>query len=429
MAVQVGEEQHRTGQPVGRDTAFPIGSISKTFTATLVMLLVADGDVELGAPLGDYLPELDSTAGRLTLAQVLSHTSGLVSDAGSDEPATSIRRYVLDHCRQQNLLFSPGAGFSYSNIGYVLAGHLIETITGMSWWGAMESVLLAPLGIEPSFVVEAGPGSGLRGPGRRPLATGHSVNPAAGRTRPVHQSLTPSRAPAGALAVSAADLVALGLTQLPARAGQLLPADSAEHMRRSIPNAEPFGLADGWGLGLALFRHQNSVWVGHDGNSDGTACSLRIDPHSGCVVAFTSNATTGYALWQDLVTELAGMGLPISNYSNAEALGRPAALPAGCPGVYLNGAGEYTVQAQQDGSCFLLVDGEPVARLSFYDDLVFAQQDLESGEWGHAGRFLRNPVTGDIDRIQIDGRLARRQWDPADEDRRCPALAGVRSSS
>ncbi len=425
VAFEVGELQYGTGHRVTRDAAFPIGSISKTFTATLAMILVADGDLELDAPLGEYLPELDRSVCQLSLRQILSHTSGFASDAPADEPTTSIRRYVLDHCSHQNMVLSPGAGFSYSNIGYVLAGHLIETVTGMTWWGAMEAVLLQPLGIDPTFVVESGRGSGGLGPRERSVVTGHSVNMTVGRTRPVEQSLTQSRAPAGALAVSAVDLVALGLTQLPARAELLLPTAHAEQMRRPVPSAEPFGLADGWGLGLGLFRHPDSVWVGHDGNAEGTACYLRIDPRNGCVIAFTSNATTGISMWQEMVTELAKMGLSIRNYSTVDTLGRPASPPAGCQGTYLNGDIEYSVQAQRNGRFILLVDGDAVARLSFYDDLIFSQWDLESGEWGHAGRFLRNSTTGDIDQIQIDGRLARRRTGPADEAGRCLSLAGV----
>lgn len=428
VAVEFGELEYGAGQPVIREAAFPVGSISKTFTATLAMILVADGDLELDIGLGEYLPELDRAIGRLTLRHLLSHTSGFASDVTSDEPTTSIRRYVLDHCGQQNLVLSPGVGFSYSNIGYVLAGHLIEVITGMSWWGAMESVLLQPLGIDPAFVVGSGLGSGRLGPGARSRATGHSVNPAISRARPVGQSLTQSRSPAGALAVSAVDLVALGLTQLPGRADMLLPTDYAEQMRQPVPGAEPFGLADGWGLGLALFRDTGLTWVGHDGNSDGTACALRIDPRNGCVIAFTSNATTGFSMWRDLVPELAKMGLPITNYSTAGALTRPALPPVDCQGSYLNGDSEYCVQAQPDGRFFLLIDGDAVAGLSFYDDLVFSQQDLESGEWGHAGRFLRNPVTGEIDQIQVDGRLACRRTVPSGEGGRCLSLTGVLST-
>src|SRR5918997_4034942 len=74
VAVEAGELEHGAGIPVTRETAFPTGSISKAWTATLAMILVADGDLELDAPLDQHLPEL---IGRLTLCQLLSLTSGL----------------------------------------------------------------------------------------------------------------------------------------------------------------------------------------------------------------------------------------------------------------------------------------------------------------------------------------------------------------
>ncbi|MGH3672864.1 MAG: serine hydrolase domain-containing protein, partial [Pseudonocardiaceae bacterium] len=248
VTVEVGELEHGTEIPVTGNTAFPIGSISKTWTATLAMILVADGDLELDAPLAEHLPELGGLTRQLTLEQVLSHTSGFASSP--DAPglsALSLGRYVREHCRQPDLIMPPGAGFSYSSRNYTLIGHLIEKITGMSWWEAVESILLRPLNIDPATIVGT-----PRAPSRRPIATGHSANTAIGRTRPVQQSLIASEAPAGALAMSAADLVTLGLMHVPPGFPELLPASYAERMRQAIPCAEPFGLADGWGLGLAV---------------------------------------------------------------------------------------------------------------------------------------------------------------------------------
>jgi CubicO group peptidase (beta-lactamase class C family) len=157
VSVEVGELQHGTGHSVSRDAAFAIGSITKSFTATVAMILAADGDLELDAALADELPELasstDDLGDQLTLRHLLSHTSGLcLGPDDTDVPGASRRRYVLDHCRSQSLVVPPGTAFSYSNIGYVLAGHLIEVITGMTWWEAVESILLRPLGIEATFI-------------------------------------------------------------------------------------------------------------------------------------------------------------------------------------------------------------------------------------------------------------------------------------
>lgn len=406
VAVEVGELQYGSGCPVTRNAAFPVGSITKTFTATVAMILVADGDLELDTPLGEYLPELDNGLGNeLTLRQVLSHTGGLPAGFDSEKVVTaSIRRYVLEHCHSQNLVLLPGTAFSYSNIGYILAGHLIETITGMSWWEAIESILLWPLGIEPTFIRAP-----EQRPPSRPLATGHSVNITVGRTRPVTQSLAPAESPAGGLAVSAVDLVSLGRTQFDGGFSGLLPIAYAEQMRQAVPSAEPFGLADGWGLGLAVFRNGSASWVGHDGNGDGTACYFRIEPANGYAIAFTSNANIGFGMWQELITELRNVGLPICNYSTIETLGRPTAPAPGCVATYANGDIEYSVTVGDNGDYYLAINGDAVSRLTFYDGEIFSQQDLASGAWIHPGRFLRDPVTGNFDGIVVGGRVGRRQ--------------------
>jgi CubicO group peptidase (beta-lactamase class C family) len=405
VAIEVGELEYGTGNRVTQDAAFPVGSVTKTYTATVAMVLVADRELELDAPLGEHLPELGDLGNKLTLRQVLSHTSGLAAGANSEEPlTTSIRRYVLDHCRSQNLVLPPGTGFSYSNVGYVLAGHLIETITGMSWQQAMESILLWPLEIEPTFIGAAG-----HQPFGRPIATGHSVNATVGRTRPATQLLPLAEAPAGGLAVSAMDLVALGLTQLDGRGSAPLPAAYAQHMRQAVSCAEPFGVADAWGLGLAIFRNGGSAWVGHDGNADGTACYLRVDPVNGSIVAFTSNANTGLGMWQGLLPELCRVGLPIESYPTVETLGPLTTPPRGCVGSYRNGHIEYSVTLHENGKHCLVIDGEAVAWLTFHGNLIFSQQDIASGEWVHPGRFLRDPITGNLDGILVSGRAGRRR--------------------
>ena len=113
-------------------------------------------------------------------------------------------------------------------------------------------------------------------------------------------------------------------------------------------------------------------------------------------------------MWQELVTELSRGGLPIGNYSSVEALGQPAEPPPNCVGSYLNGDIEYSVTVE-NGDVRLAIDGEAVARLTFHEGLTFAQQDPTSGLSMHPGRFLPDPTTGDLDLIQVGGRLGRRR--------------------
>jgi hypothetical protein len=289
-------------------------------------------------------------------------------------------------------------------MGFILVGHLIEKVTGMTWWEAVTSILLRPLGIEPAAI--AGPGRSATG---RPVAVGHSVHLATGRTRPVAQSLADVEAAAGALAVSAVDLVSLGLLHLDHQGGpNLLPAHCAELMRRPVPAADPFGLADGWGLGLAVFQADGTEWVGHDGNADGTACYLRVDPVGGWVLALTSNANTGIALWRDLLAELAGTDLPIMLPRAAGLPPRTAVPPRGCAGTYANGDMEYVISGN-GADRYLSIDGDRFNRLNFHDGQVFSLRDSESGRQLLTGRFLQNPDTGQVNAIQMDGRVASRQ--------------------
>jgi CubicO group peptidase (beta-lactamase class C family) len=418
-AMDLGELRFRSTERVTPESAFPAGSITKAFTATLAMMLVADGDLELDAPLGDYLPELDAVTGPLTLYQLLSHTGGLAAGPDSEDVATAtLGRYVRDHVRRHNLLLPAGAAFSYSNMGYILTGLLIETITGMSWHEAVSSILCQPLGIEPAFVCGRD-----APPAARPVASGHSVNLAMGRTRPVRQSLADAEAPAGGLALSATDLVALGRMHLDGGVPGLLPPDWAARMRVAVPAAEPFGLADGWGLGLAVFNCAlpdgtgGTQWVGHDGNADGTACYLRIDPAGGSVVAMTSNAGTGLALWRDLIAELGGAGVPIEPASAWSAAAPVVPASSGCVGTYVNGGLEYSVVPRKDG-LYLLVDDSPPTRLTFHSGSTFSLRDPSSGAQVFGGRFLHDETTGRVTALQMGGRLARRQRYAAPSGRR-----------
>lgn len=404
VAGEVGELEFGTGRPVTGDAAFPVGSITKCFTATVAMILAADGDIDPGLPIGDYVPGLGHLGGITNLRQLLSHTSGLADISGMEDLSTvTLRRYVIEHARHENLVLQPGVGFSYSNPGYALVGLLIETITGMTWAEAVESILLRPLEIKPAFVNVPG-----TTPPAHPVATGHSVSVTAGRTRPVQQSEAPAIAPAGALAVSATDLVKLGMIHAGPGGASLLPATHAAWMRQAVPCADPFGLADGWGMGLAVHRHESADWVGHDGNADGTSCYLRIDPADGWVIALTTNANTGAGLWRDLLAELARAGIPVGPSRSAAPDGPRTGPPAGCAGWYANGDAEYVVTAGANGSVHLSVDGENFVPLAFHEDLTFSVQDPSSGQQVFGGRFMREPATGKIHGIQVGGRLARR---------------------
>lgn len=391
VAAEVGEQLAGSGDGVTASCAFPLGSLTKPFTATLALMLVEDGDVDLDEPLGRYLP---SPVPPITLRQVLSHTSGLASGVAEDTTMTTDPgRWVRAHCTPDSLVHRPGSAFSYSNAGYLLAGYLVEAVTGMGWAEAVTSMLLAPLGITPSFVV--GPTTG------RAALPGHSRGVVIRE-----QDLPEVEAAAGALALSAADLAVfarlhLGEPGLP----RLLDADLLREMRADHAPDGPFGLADGWGLGWSVYRRGGRTWHGHDGTGSGTSCHLRFDAESGDLVAFTGNAGSGLALWEDLVGELRAGGFDVgsASYSSLAGPGRPVPAPSWCAGRFTNGDTEFTFEPR-DGGIGLSIGGEPYAELSLVDGLRFTLREIDGGSV-HTGRFLR---VGGVECVQLVGRLARR---------------------
>ncbi|MER6048625.1 serine hydrolase domain-containing protein [Streptomyces sp. NPDC001793] len=399
-ALHTGVADAGTGRPLTADTAVPLGSLTKPYTAAAVLLLADDGDLDLDDLAGAHIPEL-RRAPHLTVRHLLSHTGGLPTGPDSDDAAgLTAARYLATYCAGRDTVCAPGTGFSYSNAGYVAAGRLIEEVTGMAWRDAVRTLLLEPLGTVPAFLGEPAPG--------RPLAGGHSVHPVSGRVRPVRQTLAPLEAPAGGLAASALDLVALGRALTGAGPRAVLTPDAAEEMRSPVPGAAPGALADAWGSGLALFQQDARLWCGHDGNAQGTSCHLRAEPDTGTVVAFTANANNGTALWHELAGELGEItGEPVPPAARPPVRGPAGALPQGA-GSYRNGTVEYLVTADAAGTLSLTVNGDTPAPLVCYPDLSCDLVDPTTGRTVPGGRFLRDPDSGAIDRLQISGRTARR---------------------
>jgi CubicO group peptidase (beta-lactamase class C family) len=145
--------------PIGADTIFEAGSVSKQFTAAAVLLLARDGKLSLDDPARKYIPELPEYAqaaeSGLTIRHMLSHTSGLRdwgSVAGiSGWPRTS-RAYTHAHVleivsRQHALNFTPGTRWSYSNTGFNLAAIIVERVSGLSFQEFTRTRLFQPLGM------------------------------------------------------------------------------------------------------------------------------------------------------------------------------------------------------------------------------------------------------------------------------------------
>ncbi|MER6844294.1 serine hydrolase domain-containing protein [Streptomyces platensis] len=400
----VGETAVGSGRRVAPATVFPLSSLTKPFTAALAVTLAVEGDIDLDAPLAEQLPHAPAAPG-ITPRRLLSHTAGLAANPAEDDPyLDSLERWAARSARRFPLVAEPGSAFSYSNIGYLLTGRLVEQATGMSWAEAMEVMLLRPLGLP----------TGIGGP---PGVLGHVVRRTDGRAvLAEHQPAPPAEAPAGDLALSAEGLAAFaGQFLHDARPGPLDPETVAAMCRDPLdPDAAgPYGMADGWGLGWARYDGDGPESFGHDGTGDGTSCHLRFDPVGGTVVALTTNADTGQELWGALLAALRARGVKVADHlvTGPAGLGPSAPAPDTCLGRYVNGDLDYTVG--RDGGGLWLGVG-PHGRYAVECDagLRFALRPRSGGPFVHRGRFLRAPggpaADGQIRHLQVSGRVARR---------------------
>jgi len=139
------------GQPIDDDTVFDIGSVSKTFTATLVLLLAEQGEIDLDAPLSDVLGDLPPWADEITADQLLHHTSGvpdyidLLYDEGFDDAdRTTDQDALAALAAVDELEFEPGSEFAYSNSGYFLLAEVVDSVTGQDFAEVAADELFAP---------------------------------------------------------------------------------------------------------------------------------------------------------------------------------------------------------------------------------------------------------------------------------------------
>jgi D-alanyl-D-alanine carboxypeptidase len=255
------------GDGVPLDGQVRIGSNTKSFTAVALLQLVGEGTLDLDVPVGQYLPNLLHGKGidgtRILVRHVLQQTSGLPDymAAWAGDPASVRYRYadprdLLDVALTMPALFEPGDRWSYSNTNYVVAGLLLQTITGRPWSEQVHRRVIAPLGLQRTYVPAVGE-LGLRGAHPQGF-----LRDGAGNLQD-HTEFDPSIAwAAGAVVASLSDLnrFTTGLLR-----GELLSPALLAEMQNTVP-ADGFP-GTGYGLGLARFpQADGSVAWGHGGD-------------------------------------------------------------------------------------------------------------------------------------------------------------------
>ena len=246
-----------SGRAIDATTTFDIASVSKQFTAAAVLLLEADGLVELDDEVGDHLPELPDEQAVVTLEQLLHHTGGLpeytelLAEDYEDADVTTAPQALEAVMQAGGPAFPPGAEFDYSNTGYFLLGLVVERVSGASLGEFLDDELFAPLGMDASVVRDD---ADLDVPGG---AEGYAVGPGGGY-RP--NTTNWEQVGDGAVWSSVRDLLlwADNLTTFEVggdalREGMLTPGP--------VPDDDGYGYGGGLVLGDGEIEHSGS-WAG-----------------------------------------------------------------------------------------------------------------------------------------------------------------------
>ncbi|NYH93475.1 serine hydrolase domain-containing protein [Actinopolymorpha rutila] len=306
-----------TGVTATPDSVFQIGSITKIFTTTLVMRLVDEHQLDLDQKVAELLPEFrlaDADAlGRITVRHLLTHTSGIPGDHFVDTGRgdDAVEKYV-ETCADLGLVHPIGSLMSYCNTGFVLAGRIVERLTGLPWREALRTRLLRPAGLRETTAL---PEEALR----FRVAYGHDVDGDQPPTLVARWQLPSSTAPAGStLCATARDVVGMARVHLDGGLGvngrEVLTDASVAAMRTRSVALHRGATAVGWGLGWALYDWNGRRAFGHDGGTIGQSSFLRVVPDAGVAIALLTNGGRAEDLYQELfeglLAEFCDLALP-----------------------------------------------------------------------------------------------------------------------
>ncbi|HJR53099.1 MAG TPA: serine hydrolase domain-containing protein [Gemmatimonadota bacterium] len=278
-----------TGAPVTPETMFRVASVTKMFTGLTASLLAERAVVDLSAPIGLYAGDLAPGLRALTLRGLLSHTAGLrdafaVPGAGGAATLRAPAQQLDVHA----LLTDPGTVYSYSNIGFMLAGYVLESASGVPFAELVDREVLAPLGMKHSTLL-------LTMAMTHPLALGHEADAADPSRAIVMRPFTDKAEllPRAGLYSTAPDMArfasALMNATTPTATHSLSRAAIARTMEvhASAPADPPGGVPEQqYGLGMRITQYRGHREVGHLGGGVGYGAVVRLlpDQRKGVVV-------------------------------------------------------------------------------------------------------------------------------------------------
>jgi D-alanyl-D-alanine carboxypeptidase len=266
--------------PATPDMRYSIGSISKQFTAAAILLLQEDGKLSLDDAVGKYVPDL-TRGNEVTIRQILSHTSGYQDYWPEDYVMTPMlapesAQQILDTWAKKPLDFEPGAQWQYSNTNYVIAGRIVETITGAPLMDFLTQRVFRPLGMKSVWnsdetrLTQADATSYYR----------HALGP----LRPAPKEGRGWMFAAGELAMTAHDLALWDESLI---AQSILKPDSYKQMFTEVKLND--GKGTHYGLGVEVMDRNGHRSIEHSGEVSGFVSDNEILVDDGAAVAVLTN--------------------------------------------------------------------------------------------------------------------------------------------
>jgi CubicO group peptidase (beta-lactamase class C family) len=297
-----GSSDIATHSSAQTNTIFEIGSITKQFTAALIMKLQEQGQLHVDDSVSAYLPDYKFPSA-ITLRMLLSHTSGLANyTTFTQYPAWAVHGVseatVLSAVSQTPLLFPPGTQWSYSNSNYFLLGVIIEKLSGQSYEANLQQYLFQPLGLTNTYFSLPPPAQS---------AVGYTLS--AGSVIPALVCDRSAAFAAGALSSNVSDLVAWDDALIH---GKVVSPASFIAMTTPVSSSIPGGGAYGFGLFLRPFDNHPTIW--HGGGINGFTAENNVFLDSGFSVVVLTNSDAANP--DTIATEIMGAVCTSTQYSS-----------------------------------------------------------------------------------------------------------------
>lgn len=374
--------------PNSPQVKFRLGSLTKQFTATSILLLEERGKLKVEDPVSKYMTDAPAAWQKITIYNLLTHTSGIPSftsfpDYRSTEWKDTTPGELVARFKDKPLDFEPGSKFDYSNSGYVLLGYLLEKISGQTYGEFLQQNIFTPLGMADTGIDSNKAILPERAQGYEPSAHGIQHSGYISMTVPFS---------AGALYSTTGDLLKWEQALF---GGKVLSAESLTKM------TTPF--KSDYGFGLFIDTRDGHKRISHGGGIEGFNTSLNFYPDDKVVVIVLGNLVGAVDQVANALGKVA-LGQPVTLISERKEVSVAPSVLADYAGTYQLTPTINNVVSVKDGHLFAKLGTQPELELFAESDSKFFLKVVDAQV-----EFFRDPGTHTVTHLKIYQNGAERE--------------------